>query len=82
MKEIRLDSRYSNVDTIYHCIDDNCGVITSNGSYVRSTLDEDNETLVSIDFEGGPMLSIGSKIPGINKKKIKNIKVSYYVELE
>lgn len=82
MKEIRLDSRYSDVDTIYHYIDDNCGFITSNGSYVRCTLDEDNKTLVAIDFEGGPMLSIGSKIPGIDKKKIKSIKARYYVELE
>ena len=80
MVRIRLDSRYKDVETIYTCLNKNSGIITSNSAYVRTTVDSDNN-LVSIDFEGGPMLNIGDTLP-IFKKKIKNIKRCYYIELE
>ena len=81
MKKIKLNSRYRDVDTVYHCINDACGIITSNGEYVRCILSNDNKTIEAVDFEGGPMISIGDEIPGVNKK-IKAIKSCFHIELE
>ena len=78
---IQLRSRDIGVNTYYHPIDEVSGVITSNSIYTRRILSEDNEKIEAIDFQGGPMLSIGDTIPGI-EGKIKNIKACYYIELE
>lgn len=77
--KVKLPSRYRDVETIYHQIDDNCGIITSNGNYVRCILSKDEKSIESIDFEGGPMIGIGDTLCD---KKIKSIKSVYYVELE
>lgn len=81
MKEIKLESRYKDVENIYHSIDDKQGFITTNGNYTRYIFSEDKTSLIGIDFEGGPMLTVGSNIAEINKK-IKSIKACYYIELE
>lgn len=81
MRDIKLDSRYKDVVTLYKSIDDDHGVLISNGNYTRCILNEDETALKAVDFEGGPMVSIGEPMVG-TLKKIKSIKVAYYVELE
>ena len=80
MEKLKLQSRYKDVETYFHPIDENSGTITSNGAYVRRILSPDGEAIKAIDFEGGPMLSVGDVL--YNNKKIKSIKCCYYIELE
>ena len=80
MEKLKLQSRYKDVETYFHPIDKNSGAITSNGAYVRRILSPDKEVIKAIDFEGGPMLSVGDVL--YDNKKIKSIKCCYYVELE
>ena len=77
MKKLKLQSRYPNVKTFYHPIDEFSGVITSNSAYVRRILSPDEKAIKAIDFEGGPMLSVGDVL--YDNKKIKSIKCCYYV---
>ena len=79
MEEARLDSRYKDVNTIFTPINDSSGIIISNGNYTRTILSEDKNHIQAVDFEGGPMISVGSFI---GTKKVKSIKSCYYVELE
>ena len=81
MKDIKLTSRYKNVVTLYKSIDNNHGVLISNGNYARCILNENETALKAVDFEGGPMVSVGEPMAGTSKK-IKSIKAAYYVELE
>lgn len=78
---IKLESRYPDVNTTFRQIDDNCGIITSDGAYVRCTMDETAENITAVDFEGSPMLFLGDTIANSNKK-IKRIKSCFYIELE
>jgi hypothetical protein len=80
MKKLKLQSRYKNVKTYFYPIDENSGVITSNGAYVRGISSPDEEAIEAIDFEGGPMLSVGDAL--YDNRKIKSIKCCYYIELE
>ena len=77
--KIKLHSRYSDVITTFTPIDENSGVLLSNGAYVRTGINDKEDALSFVDFEGGPMLSVGDSF---NNKKIKSIKSFYYVELE
>lgn len=77
--KIQLHSRYPDVCTFFSPINENSGILTTNSNTVRAGFNEANKELDFIDFEGGPMLSIGSYLNG---KKIKSIKAAYYVELE
>ena len=81
MEEVRLHSRYGDVKTIFHPIDESRGYITSTGNYVRAGTDEEHKNIKFIDFEGGPMLCIGDTLDNTNKK-IKSIKACYFIELE
>ena len=80
MEKLKLQSRYEDVETYFHPIDENSGAITSNGAYVRRILSPDREVIEAIDFEGGPMLSVGDVL--YDNKTIKSIKCCYYIELE
>ena len=82
MRDIKLDSRYKDVVTLYKSIDDDHGVLISNGNYTRCILNEDETALKAVDFEGGPMVSVGEELPCIYGRRIKSIKAAYYVELE
>ena len=79
--KILLESRYEDVVTLLTLIDDTRGIITTTGNYIRHILDDDGKTLKAVDFEGGPMLAVGSPLTN-TKKRIKSIKSCYYVELE
>lgn len=84
---IKLASRYKDVNTVYIPSDDFSGIIITNGAYTRVLYDEGKNEgdhsrktrLSGIDFEGGPMLYVGYTF---GDKKIKNIRVGYYIELE
>lgn len=80
VKDIKLHSRYADVNTIFHQISDNEGIIFTNSRYNRHILSNKNEDVIeAIDFEGGPMLNVGDTL---NSKKIKSIRTVYYIELE
>lgn len=90
VKTQRLDSRYKDVDTVAYLYDEDTAIITSTGQFVREILNDTphikveaskdiNHGLKAIDFEGGPMISIGDTI---FDKKIKSIRLGYIVELE
>lgn len=81
MNEIKLKSRYKDVNTCYTPINEYSGLITSNGHYIRYIYSEDNSNIKAIDFDGGPIVSVGDYIKGVDKK-VKSIKVCYYIELE
>lgn len=81
MKTIKLNSRYRDVDTKFTFIDENSGIFTTTGDFVRVGLQEEGRDIAYLDFEGGPMIGIGSTIEGTDKK-IKRIKACYYAELE
>lgn len=82
-KVIKLESRYSDVHTTLEILDKDIGFITSDGHYVRS-IGESVLSPEAIDFEGGPMLSIGDTIEG-TKKIITNfyiVKGGYIVRFK
>lgn len=80
-EEVKLYSRYKDVNTYLKLFDDNTGILLSNSNYTRRKLSEDQSSIQAIDFEGGPMLNVGDKIID-ELNKIKTIKVCYYVEFE
>ena len=85
MKKIDLDSRYNDVLTELEFISKNRSVITTNGEFIRVILKNENEQITSddkistIDYEGGPMISVGSVLKGRKVKRIRNI---YLIEFE
>ena len=54
--EYKLESRYPEVVTVIEEIPDNRGIISTTSAYIRCLREQDNKTIHSIDFEGGPML--------------------------
>jgi hypothetical protein len=80
-EEVKLYSRYEDVNTYLKLFDDNTGILLSNSNYTRRKLSEDQSSIQAIDFEGGPTLNVGDKIID-ELNKIKTIKVCYYVEFE
>ena len=75
---IKLESRYKDINSDLIQIEDNKYLLNTNSEYVRLSRAENN-TIYSIDLEGGSMLSIGDTIQG---KKIKSIKSQYVIEFE
>ena len=81
MKKIDLDSRYNNILTELEFISKNRGIITTNGEFIRIILKNENEQITSddkisaIDYEGGPMISIGSILEGHKVKSIRNVQL-------
>ena len=85
MKEnkYKLNSRYSDVITIIEELPDNRGIISTTGDYIRCIMEEDNKHIRAIDFEGGPIISIGDSLKEIGlPKKIKSLKSVWLVEFE
>lgn len=79
MKKINLDSRYNDIITELEFISKNRGIITTNGESIRVVLKNKNEQITSddkisaVDYEGGPMISIGSILEGHKVKSIRNV---------
>ena len=78
MKKIDLSSRYNDVLTELEFISENRGIITTNGEFIRVVLKNENEQITSddkisaVDYEGGPMISVGSILEGYKVKSIRN----------
>ena len=83
-KIIPLFSRYKSVHTEFRQLSKYLGYIVSDGNYTRTMLSEDRKSIKAVDFEGGPMLSVGStiKLSRQTTKTIKRIRSVYLVELE
>ena len=85
MKEnkYKLESRYPEVMTVVEELPNNKGIISTTGTYVRCIMEQDNKTIHTIDFEGGPLLSVGDSLTDIGlSKKIKSLKSVWLVEFE
>lgn len=80
----RLYSRYRDVNTIVHYVDETTRFITSDGGFVRIIKAEGDPfdlraAIKAIDFEGGPMIGVGDTLEG---RKIKCIYSAYIIEYE
>ena len=86
MKKIDLDSRYNDILTELEFISKNRGIITTNGEFIRVVLKNENEQITSddkisaIDYEGGPMISVGSILKGRKVKRIRNVHLIEFEE--
>ena len=81
MKKIDLGSRYNDVLTELEFIPENRGIITTNGEFIRTILKNEinqstsNDKILAIDYEGGPMISVGTIIKGHKVKNIQNVQL-------
>lgn len=85
MKEnkYKLESRYPEVMTVVEEISDNRGIVSTTGAYIRCIMKQGNKTIHAIDFEGGPMLSVGDSLIDVGlPKKIKSLKSVWLIEFE
>lgn len=81
MKKIDLSSRYNDVLTEIEFISENRGIITTNGEFTRTILKNESERITpddmisAVDYEGGPMISVGTIIEGHKVKSIRNVQL-------
>ena len=81
--EYKLESRYPEVMTVVEELSDNRSIISTTGAYVRCIMEQDNKTIHAIDFEGGPMVSVGDSLIDIGlPKKIKSLRAVWLIEFE
>lgn len=81
MKKIDLSSRYNDVLTEIEFISENRGIITTNGEFIRTILKNESERITpddiisAVDYEGGPMISVGTFIERHKVKSIRNVQL-------
>ena len=81
MKKIDLSSRYNDILTELEFISEHRGIITTNGEFIRTILKKESEritsddTISAIDYEGGPMISVGDILEGHKVKRIRNVQL-------
>ena len=81
MEKIDLSSRYNDVLTELEFISKNRGIITTNEEFIRTILKSKSEqttpdnTIQAIDYEGGPMISVGNILAGHKVKRIRNVQL-------
>ena len=81
MEKIKLSSRYNDVLTELEFIPENRGIITTNGGFTCTILKNEreqitsNDKILAIDYEGGPMISVGTIIEGHKVKNIQNVQL-------
>lgn len=86
MEKINLQSRYKDVLTELEFISNNRGIITTNGEFIRTILKNKSEqttpddTIQAIDYEGGPIVSVGSILEGHKVKRIRNVQLIEFEE--
>ena len=86
MEKIDLSSRYNDVLTELEFISNNRGIITTNGEFIRTILKNKSEqtapdeTIQAIDYEGGPMISVGNILAGHKIKRIRNVQLIEFEE--
>ena len=79
MEKIDLSSRYNDVLTELEFISENRGIIITilKNESERVTPDD---TIFAIDYEGGPMISVGSILEGRKVKRIRNVQLIEFEE--
>ena len=86
MEKIKLQSRYKDVLTELEFISNNRGIITTNGEFIRTILKNKSEqttpddTIQAIDYEGGPIISVGNILAGHKVKRIRNVQLIEFEE--
>ena len=81
MEKIDLSSRYNDVLTELEFISENRGIITTNGEFIRTILKNESERITpddmisAVDYEGGPMISVGTIIEGHKVRSIRNVQL-------
>ena len=86
MEKIDLSSRYNDVLTELEFISKNRGIITTNGEFIRTILKNKSEqttpdgTIQAIDYEGGPVISVGNILAGHKVKRIRNVQLIEFEE--
>ena len=86
MEKIDLSSRYNDVLTELEFISKNRGIITTNGEFIRTISKSKSEqttpddTIQAIDYEGGPMISVGNILAGHKVKMIRNVQLIEFEE--
>ena len=81
--EYKLESRYPEVVTVIEEIPDNRVIISTTSAYIRCLREQDNKAIHSIDFEGGPMLSVGDSLIKVGlPKKVKSIQAVWLIKFE
>ena len=87
MEKINLQSRYKDVLTELEFIsENNRGIIITNGEFIRTILKNKSEqttpddTIQAIDYEGGPMISVGNILAGHKVKRIRNVQLIEFEE--
>lgn len=86
MEKINLQSRYKDVLTELEFISNNRGIITTNGEFIRTILKNKSEqttpddTIQAIDYEGGPIISVGNILAGHKVKRIRNVQLIEFEE--
>lgn len=86
MEKIDLSSRYNDVLTELEFISKNRGIITTNGEFIRTISKSKSEqttpddTIQAIDYEGGPMISVGNILAGHKVKRIRNVQLIEFEE--
>lgn len=81
MEKVDLSSRYNDILTELEFISENRDIITTNGEFIRNILKNESErvtpddTIFAIDYEGGPMISVGSILEGHKIKRIRNVQL-------
>ena len=86
MEKIDLSSRYNDVLTELEFISKNRGIITTNGEFIRTILKSKSEqttpddTIQAIDYEGGPIISVGNILAGHKVKRIRNVQLIEFEE--
>lgn len=86
MEKIDLSSRYNDILTELEFISEHRGIITTNGEFIRTILKKESEritpddTISAIDYEGGPMISVGDILEGYRVKRIRNVQLIEFEE--
>ena len=86
MEKIDLSSRYNDVLTELEFISNNRGIITTNGEFIRTILKNESEqttpddTIQAIDYEGGPIISVGNILAGHKVKRIRHVQLIEFEE--
>lgn len=81
--EYKLESRYPEIMTVVEELSDNRGIVSTTSAYVRYIMEQDNKTIHAIDFEGGPMLSVGDSLIDVGlPKKIKSLRAAWLIEFK
>lgn len=86
MKKIYLSSRYNDILTELEFISEHRGIITTNGEFIRTILKNESERITpddnisAIDYEGGPMISVGDILEGHRVKRIINVQLIEFEE--